>query len=28
MTDAGFNDVTFQNFSGGIAALHIGKRPD
>jgi len=26
MTDAGFNDVTFQNFSGGIAALHIGKR--
>jgi demethylmenaquinone methyltransferase / 2-methoxy-6-polyprenyl-1,4-benzoquinol methylase len=28
MSDAGFADVTFQNFSGGIAALHIGTRPD
>ena len=24
---AGFSEVTFQNLSGGIAALHIGKRP-
>lgn len=28
MTDAGFDEVTFENFCGGIAALHIGKRPD
>ena len=27
MSDAGFADVSFQNFSGGIAALHVGKRP-
>jgi len=24
---AGFSEVTFQNLTGGIAALHIGKRP-
>jgi demethylmenaquinone methyltransferase/2-methoxy-6-polyprenyl-1,4-benzoquinol methylase len=28
MTDAGFDEVTFENLCGGIAALHIGKRPD
>lgn len=28
MSDAGFADVSFRNFSGGIAALHVGKRPD
>jgi len=28
MKQAGFVDVTFQNLSGGIAALHLGMRPD
>ena len=28
MKQAGFADVTFQNLSGGIAALHLGMRPD
>jgi len=28
MTHAGFEDVTFQNLTGGIAALHVGKRPN
>lgn len=27
MTQAGFEDVTFQNLTGGIAALHLGTRP-
>jgi demethylmenaquinone methyltransferase/2-methoxy-6-polyprenyl-1,4-benzoquinol methylase len=27
MKKAGFAEVTFQNLTGGIAALHIGKRP-
>lgn len=27
MKDAGFEDVSFQNLTGGIAALHIGRRP-
>jgi demethylmenaquinone methyltransferase/2-methoxy-6-polyprenyl-1,4-benzoquinol methylase len=27
MTAAGFAEVTFENLCGGIAALHIGKRP-
>lgn len=27
MRDAGFTEVSFENLSGGIAALHFGKRP-
>ena len=27
MTQVGFAEVTFQNLSGGIAALHLGMRP-
>jgi demethylmenaquinone methyltransferase/2-methoxy-6-polyprenyl-1,4-benzoquinol methylase len=27
MTEAGFEDVTFRNLTGGIAALHLGARP-
>lgn len=27
LRQAGFSEVTFQNLTGGIAALHIGKRP-
>jgi demethylmenaquinone methyltransferase/2-methoxy-6-polyprenyl-1,4-benzoquinol methylase len=27
MKEAGFEEVTFQNLTGGIAALHLGKRP-
>jgi demethylmenaquinone methyltransferase/2-methoxy-6-polyprenyl-1,4-benzoquinol methylase len=27
MKEVGFREITFQNFTGGIAALHIGKRP-
>ena len=27
MTRAGFEEVTFQNLTGGIAALHLGTRP-
>lgn len=27
MKQAGFEEVTFQNLSGGIAALHLGMRP-
>jgi len=27
MKDAGFIDVSFQNLTGGIAALHLGRRP-
>jgi len=27
MTRSGFEDVTFQNLTGGIAALHLGTRP-
>ena len=27
MLQAGFEDVTFRNLTGGIAALHLGKRP-
>jgi demethylmenaquinone methyltransferase/2-methoxy-6-polyprenyl-1,4-benzoquinol methylase len=27
MKDAGFEAVSFQNLTGGIAALHIGRRP-
>ena len=26
MCDAGFEDVTFENLTGGVAALHLGKR--
>jgi demethylmenaquinone methyltransferase / 2-methoxy-6-polyprenyl-1,4-benzoquinol methylase len=28
MSEAGFEQVEFQNLSGGIAALHIGRRPE
>ncbi len=28
MAAAGFEQVTFQNLSGGIAALHLGRRPN
>ena len=28
MTQAGFEEVSFQNLTGGIAALHLGKRPN
>ena len=27
MRKAGFEEITYQNLTGGIAALHIGKRP-
>ena len=27
MCEAGFKDVEYQNLTGGIAALHVGKRP-
>ncbi len=27
LKDVGFSEVTFQNLTGGIAALHVGKRP-
>ena len=27
MKKAGFEEITFQNLTGGIAALHLGKRP-
>ena len=27
MTDAGFEEVSFENLTGGIAALHLGTRP-
>ena len=27
MTQAGFEDVSFRNLTGGIAALHLGTRP-
>jgi demethylmenaquinone methyltransferase/2-methoxy-6-polyprenyl-1,4-benzoquinol methylase len=27
MKQVGFSEVTFQNLSGGIAALHFGMRP-
>ncbi len=27
MTEAGFEEVSFQNLTGGIAALHLGTRP-
>jgi demethylmenaquinone methyltransferase/2-methoxy-6-polyprenyl-1,4-benzoquinol methylase len=27
MKDVGFDQVSFENLSGGIAALHIGRRP-
>jgi demethylmenaquinone methyltransferase/2-methoxy-6-polyprenyl-1,4-benzoquinol methylase len=26
MKEIGFTEVTFQNLTGGIAALHVGKR--
>jgi demethylmenaquinone methyltransferase/2-methoxy-6-polyprenyl-1,4-benzoquinol methylase len=26
MRDAGFDNVTFENFTGGVAALHLGER--
>ncbi len=28
MSDAGFQQVSFKNLTGGIAALHLGSRPD
>jgi ubiquinone/menaquinone biosynthesis C-methylase UbiE len=27
MREVGFGEVTYQNLTGGIAALHLGKRP-
>jgi demethylmenaquinone methyltransferase/2-methoxy-6-polyprenyl-1,4-benzoquinol methylase len=27
MNDAGFTEVSFENLTGGIAALHFGTRP-
>jgi demethylmenaquinone methyltransferase / 2-methoxy-6-polyprenyl-1,4-benzoquinol methylase len=27
MKEAGFEEISFQNLTGGIAALHIGRRP-
>ena len=27
MSQAGFEDVSFRNLTGGIAALHVGRRP-
>lgn len=27
MKEAGFEEITYQNLTGGIAALHLGKRP-
>lgn len=27
MRDAGFQEITYQNLTGGIAALHLGRRP-
>ncbi len=27
MRDAGFEEVTYKNLTGGIAALHLGRRP-
>ena len=27
MSDAGFTEVSFENLTGGIAALHFGTRP-
>ena len=28
MEDAGFTDVTWKNYTGGIAAVHVAKKPD
>ena len=28
MEDAGFTDVTCKNYTGGIAAVHVAKRPE
>jgi demethylmenaquinone methyltransferase/2-methoxy-6-polyprenyl-1,4-benzoquinol methylase len=28
MKEAGFEEISFQNLTGGIAALHLGKRPN
>ena len=27
MLDAGFEEVSFQNLTGGVAALHLGRKP-
>jgi demethylmenaquinone methyltransferase / 2-methoxy-6-polyprenyl-1,4-benzoquinol methylase len=27
MNQAGFTEVSFQNLTGGIAALHLGQKP-
>ena len=27
MRDAGFTDVTWKNYTGGIAAVHVAKKP-
>jgi len=27
MREAGFDEVSYENFTGGIAALHLGKKP-
>jgi len=27
LTEAGFENVSFRNLTGGIAALHLGARP-
>lgn len=28
MTESGFDQVSFENLTGGIAALHLGRRPE
>ena len=28
MEDAGFTDVTWKNYTGGIAAVHVAKKPE
>ena len=28
MRDAGFTDVTWKNYTGGIAAVHVAKKPE
>ncbi|WP_305114143.1 class I SAM-dependent methyltransferase, partial [uncultured Adlercreutzia sp.] len=28
MREAGFTDVTWKNYTGGIAAVHVAKKPE
>ena len=28
MRDAGFTDVAWKNYTGGIAAVHVAKKPE